>query len=253
MLIGLSKIAQAVQGDASGNFSQVLSQIVQYGSTPLNGTFEITSLADARRYIFLLAMRGRPGISVAEANEVAQLLESWRVAFNAYRATLDDDTLKKMSRAFALVDIHRLYLGINVWAGLLQDSEKSLPCDQWNAEFSEIVDLAVIAAGLDGQDKVSTGHPVFYNEIGLVPALHFVCARCQNPQVRQRALKILEANQIQEGFLNSLSAADSARRIILHEERGSAAASERKYRAKKKTHVLDWNVLPEVAHLSSNG
>ncbi|KAE8140404.1 hypothetical protein BDV38DRAFT_290132 [Aspergillus pseudotamarii] len=100
---------------------------------------------------------------------------------------------------------------------------REMDYDSFLPQFQQCVALA---------DKVAAAHQrysgssrsTFTPEIGFIPALYIVGAKCRHPNVRREALSILRRQLIREASWDSISTARVVERIIEIEE---AAAGER--------------------------
>ena len=141
---------------------------------------------------------------------LSRRFEAWCSAFDAFRRSVVKAGRvlgPTERRALALLELHQRYLSINIEALDQEDREDPSSWDQWTDEFGEMVGFAEEAAD-DG------GRPRFYLEIGVLPALFFLCAKCRDPETRRRAIDLMARGRLQEGIWGSDMAARVARRVV---------------------------------------
>jgi hypothetical protein len=157
-----------------------------------------------------LAVAYRRDMPAAAVTALSCRFEAWCSAFDAFRRSVAKAGRVlglTERRALALLELHRRYLSINIAALDQEDREDPSSWDQWTDEFREMVGFAEEAAD-DG------GGPRFYLEIGVLPALFFLCAKCRDPATRRRAIDLMARGRLQEGIWGSDMAARVARRVV---------------------------------------
>lgn len=92
--------------------------------------------------------------------------------------------------------------------------------------------------------------PRFYLEIGILPALFFLCAKCRDPAVRRRAIDIMKRSHIQEGIWNSAMAVKVAQRVMALEERGRRVQSSGDIAGESRVRRVAVNPDPDEASLN---
>ncbi|KAI1743287.1 hypothetical protein F4680DRAFT_409694 [Xylaria scruposa] len=92
--------------------------------------------------------------------------------------------------------------------------------DNFLPQFQQCVGLAGDIAAAHEQYSGSL-KPTFTPEVGIVPVLYIIGAKCRHPVVRREALSILRRQPIREAVWNSITAARVVERIIEIEESGS--------------------------------
>jgi hypothetical protein len=91
--------------------------------------------------------------------------------------------------------------------------------DNFLTQFQQCValagDLATVHERYSGSLK-----PTFTPEIGIIPVLYIIGAKCRHPVVRREALGILRRQPIREAVWDSLAVARVVERVIEIEEDG---------------------------------
>ncbi|KAH7305204.1 hypothetical protein B0I35DRAFT_493086 [Stachybotrys elegans] len=92
--------------------------------------------------------------------------------------------------------------------------------DQYTQDFSDAVDLAALIYSEDAS--------AFLADTSVVAVLFYVATKCRHPQIRRRAVSLLESSSRQEGIWHSALAVQMATKIIELEENavGGEVSSE---------------------------
>ncbi|OBS19120.1 hypothetical protein FPOA_10844 [Fusarium poae] len=187
-------------------------------------------LSDAREALLdILVEQASPGLKGKSARDImahSVKVTRWGELFDALllkqanSVTLPTNT---EIRTIALLQLHRKYSEINVAKYIHGQGD---PCfwDGFTTEFSEMVDYAATAAGLDqnyAKRTWDTDYPpkaYFHIDLGFTSVLISVIARCRDPFVRRRALAVMLADRAQEGAFNAYQSARVAARVMDLEE-----------------------------------
>ncbi|QPC73045.1 hypothetical protein HYE68_003797 [Fusarium pseudograminearum] len=189
-----------------------------------------TCLADARESLLdILVDQASPGLKGKSARDImahSAKVAQWGELFDALllrRTNSGSPPTDADSRTIALLQVHRKYSEINVAKYIHGQGD---PCfwDKFTTEFSEIVDYAATAAGLNQDctkrnwDTESSPKAYFHIDIGFTSVLISVIARCRDPFVRRRAIAVMLTDRVQEGAFNGSQSARVAARVMELEE-----------------------------------
>lgn len=148
---------------------------------------------------------------------VLEQLESWWSLFE--NMLQHGSSYETDSETYPLVPLLRLQHTI-AWT-LLSSSGPGgeMEYDNFLTQFQQCVvlagDLAAVHERYSGSLK-----PTFTPEIGIIPVLYIIAAKCRHPVVRREALGILRRQPIREAVWDSLVVARVVERIIEIEEGG---------------------------------
>lgn len=225
--------------------------MLKYRVATIAPKLELTSIQEARDSLLKLALQYRRDMTMAQSKALGVRFDSWIEAFDEFRETVSRDNLNPTDkRAFALLELHKRYLYINIAALNQPDREDPSMWDLWTDNFREMIDFATEAGGLDVVDASADQQPQFYMEIGILPALFFLSAKCRDPEVRRRAIDIMQSNHIQEGIWNSEMAAKVAKRVIALEEGEFVVKSSNDIDDAARVRRVAVHAGPEVAYLN---
>lgn len=146
---------------------------------------------------------------------VLEQLETWSSRF---------ETLLQQGRSFesdletdSLVSLLRLHYTI-AWTLLsAYGPGREMEYDKFLPQFQQCVALAGEVAAAHEQYSGSS-KPAFTLEIGLLPVLYIIGAKCRHPGVRRDVLRLLRLQRIQEATWDSISTARVVERVIEIEE-----------------------------------
>ena len=175
-------------------------------------------IPEAREALFNISLQYRRSMTTQEATELSRKYQAWDDIFMVYRSSLDRDPLSTAHRrALALLELHKKYLYINIEALFRPEHEEEY--DVWTEDFRQMIFLAREACECDeGVHKPKT--PLFHMDVGVLPPLVFLVAKCRHPEIRRQAIEIMQTKRIQEGIWNSSMAVKVATRVIQMEEFG---------------------------------
>jgi hypothetical protein len=212
---------------------------------------KLSSLQEARDSLLKLALQYRRDMSMAQSKALGLRFDSWIKAFGEFRTTIDGNSLSPTEkRAFALLELHKRYLYINIAALNQPDRDDPSMWDLWTDQFREMIQFATEAGGFDDLDAPTDQQPQFYMEIGILPALFFLSAKCRDPHVRRQAIDIMQTNHIQEGIWNSEMAAKVAKRVMALEEGEFTVKSSNDIDDIARVRRVAVHAGPEVAYLN---
>ncbi|OAQ70925.2 C6 zinc finger domain-containing protein [Pochonia chlamydosporia 170] len=214
-----TQVFLAIGGDIDHKLADIISPMLKIRSATMARKITLSSIQEARDTLLKLALQYRRDMTMAQSKALGVRFDSWIEAFDEFRKTIDKNTLNATDRrAFALLELHKRYLYINIAALNQPDREDPSMWDLWTDKFREMIEFAVEAGGFDAAEAPTDQQPQFYMEIGILPALFFLSAKCRDPEVRRRAIEIMESNHIQEGIWNSEMAAKVAKKVMALEE-----------------------------------
>ncbi|OAA49476.1 C6 zinc finger domain protein [Metarhizium rileyi] len=244
-------LVEAIGGDIDHNLADTISPMLKLRTVNMTPKFTLSSIQEARDSLLKLALQYRRGMTVAQSRALGVSFDSWIEAFDEFRRTICRESMKPTDkRAFALLELHKRYLYINIAALNQPDRENPSMWDLWTEEFREMIEFATEAGGFDIADAPTGSQPQFYLEVGILPALFFLSAKCRDPEVRRRAVDIMENNHVQEGIWNSQMAAKVAKRIIALEEREFLVKSSNDIDDLMRVRRVAVHAGPEVAYLN---
>ncbi|PTD09770.1 hypothetical protein FCULG_00007362 [Fusarium culmorum] len=201
-----------------------------FGSSLTLRENSFTCFADAREALLdILVDQASPGLkgkSVRDIMAHSAKVARWGESFDALllqRTNSGSPPTDADSRTIALLQVHRKYSEINVAKYIHGQGD---PCfwDRFTAEFSEIVDHAATAAGIDQNhakrdwNTDSSPRAYFHIDLGFTSVLISVIARCRDPFVRRRAIAVMLTDRVQEGAFNGSQSARVAARVMELEE-----------------------------------
>lgn len=148
---------------------------------------------------------------------ILEHLETWSYLFE--NMLQHGGFYKTGSEPYPLIPLLRLQRAI-AWILLSsQGPGKELEFDKFLSEFRQCVALAGDAVAAHELYSGSL-KPRFTPDIGLVPVLYIIGAKCRHPSVRREVLSILRQRPIREAAWDSIIAARVVERIIEIEETG---------------------------------
>ncbi|OTA04864.1 hypothetical protein A9Z42_0054550 [Trichoderma parareesei] len=151
-------------------------------------------------------------------NSVLEQLETW--------STLFENMLQQHGRSsdseetvYPLITLLRLQYTI-VWTYLSSSGPgRELEYDNFLTQFQQCVALAGDFAAVHERYSGSL-KPTFTPEIGMIPVLYIIGAKCRHPVVRREALNLLRRQPIREAVWDSVVVARVVERIMEIEEDG---------------------------------
>ena len=150
-----------------------------------------------------------------ECTATAHRLDRWNKAFDDYlqeRRTLPFNAAEK--RIVALIEFHKRYLQLSIAAARALRTLGYVDWDSHVGDYDEMVSFASKASDFGATLAV----PRFHTDLGVVPILFVIVARCRDPCIRRRAIRIMTSNPVQEGVWNSRHMVRIAQSILNTEE-----------------------------------
>ncbi|KAL6887581.1 hypothetical protein HDV57DRAFT_366366 [Trichoderma longibrachiatum] len=150
-------------------------------------------------------------------NAVLAQLETWSTLFETllqqHRSSSDSD------ETYPLITLLRLQYTI-VWTYLSSSGPgREMEYDNFLTQFQQCVALAGDFAAVHERYSGSL-KPTFTPEIGIIPVLYIIGAKCRHPAVRRKALGVLRRQPIREAVWDSVVVARVVERIMEIEEEG---------------------------------
>ncbi|KAI1264939.1 hypothetical protein F5Y18DRAFT_388960 [Xylariaceae sp. FL1019] len=145
-------------------------------------------------------------------------LETWSCLF---RNMLRQGALYKTdSKSYRPISLLRLQYTIS-WTLLSSYGPgREMEYDNYLPYFQQCIALAEEVASAHEQYSGSA-RPTFTAELGILPVLYIIGAKCRHPTVRREALRILRRQAMREGVWDSITASRVVERIIEIEEGGA--------------------------------
>jgi len=154
---------------------------------------------------------------------IARQLTSWQKQLASFEATFQpildsavrsDGSVK--TPAALVISLYQKCTSIML-AGVPRDSE--MVYDAFLPDFRYIVRTCALL--ISSQDETQLPrNPRFSLEIGIIPPLHIVVAKCRDPVIRREAVDLLFSNPRQEGMWDSVLGARIGLWMIACEEEG---------------------------------
>lgn len=168
-------------------------------------------------------------MSIAEHAAYASKLREWEQGFKDLIASRRHSSTFRTEdrRTIALLEFRRQDIDLNIRAvtpGTGHYGRNRLKWDKYTDQFSDMVDNAAIAMGLEDNDN-SRKEPQFYLHFGHTVILGSLIARCRDPYIRRKALALMAAQPVQEGIFNSEFDVKITRRQLELEEGERAVKS----------------------------
>ncbi|PYH42547.1 Zn(II)2Cys6 transcription factor [Aspergillus saccharolyticus JOP 1030-1] len=159
-------------------------------------------------------------ISPEERAVQLQHLQAWDGRLAALLKAMPAGT--DSSRAVDLLMVRRALTGLSYQVDL---TPGELASDDCIADCLGLLDRITRLLGDEGDDHgFQRINASFTLEIGIVEPLFWMCVRCRNPEIRHRALRLLQRYPRQEGICDGIVAARTVAKVIEIEETGCPRA-----------------------------
>ena len=166
--------------------------------------------------------------AVVQQQELQSRLKNWLMAFNRLRTKLRQSLAHKQSRTIMLLRIHYIAISILLSTCL---STREIIYDEFTTEFETMVSL--VSRYLEDNTKCvrtsSSSRPTFTLDMGIIPPLYLIAAKCRHPEIRRQAVSLLFRSPHREGMWET-DVAKFATAIIAIEE-AAAGLEEKETRA----------------------
>ena len=144
-----------------------------------------------------------------------EALRHWAVSFESFTTTKGDELPPRAGLVAILLEIQYTTGSILLSAGAF--AHESI-FDSFESEFSRVVDLAFRFISENNEIEKDTGTTCPSFDMGILPHLYLVAARCRHPFIRRTALQLLRKGPSQEGIWNKKVLVAIAERIMTLEE-----------------------------------
>lgn len=160
---------------------------------------------------------GRMPLTLSSVEEIVRgQLETWSSLFE--KMLQQGSVYETDSEIHSFIPLLCLQY-IIAWILLINfGSGREMDYDNFLAHFQQCVALAGDVA--TAHERYSGSLPTLTPEIGIVPVLYIIGAKCRHPGVRREVLSILRRQMIREAVWDSILAARVVERIIKIEEGG---------------------------------
>ena len=156
----------------------------------------------------------RPAWIPSPPQEVQMLLESWRMHFETFEASLMKTRKQRFALPLQLLRVHYTMLSMMLRASA---SKHEKVYEQFGEEFRWIADKYddfAEAWAKDGDSKYFTSQGNLEYHMGYIPPLFLTATKCRDPATRLAALKHLGSLRVAENNWTSCTAYLIARKII---------------------------------------
>lgn len=147
-------------------------------------------------------------------------VESWLIRFEAMMELQQSGSLllSAGSGDYPIAALLRLQSTVGTILLKCLGPDREMNYDLFLPQFEECVALARIV--MEAHEQYSgQDHPTFTPEVGVLPVLYIIGAKCRHPQIRREIVKILKRQLIREAVWNSIWTAAVLERIIDIEEK----------------------------------
>ncbi|KAM0231330.1 hypothetical protein ACHAP5_011125 [Fusarium lateritium] len=159
-----------------------------------------------------------PGSHSSPKDILLDQLETWLGLFENM-LQLQNNSSRTNSGSVMLITLLRLQHKIAWVFTSSYGSGREMEYDAYLPQFQQCVALASDVAD-SHQDSFGSSNSTFTPEIGVLPVLYIIGAKCRHALVRREVLDILRRQSIREAVWNSTSTASILERIIEIEESG---------------------------------
>ncbi|KAF2965513.1 hypothetical protein GQX73_g8059 [Xylaria multiplex] len=181
---------------------------------------------------------------------ILRQLETWSSLFE--NMLQQGSSYETYSETYPIISLLRLQHTI-AWTLLSSYGPgREMEYDNFLSQFQQCVALAGDVAAAHEQYSGSL-KPTFTPEVGIVPVLYVIGAKCRHPVVRREVLSLLRRQPIREAVWDSISAARVVERIIEIEEggfgEGEMSQSMEQIAVWQRIETLSWMHVVSAARL----
>ncbi|KAJ3547532.1 hypothetical protein NM208_g1463 [Fusarium decemcellulare] len=166
--------------------------------------------------------------------DLSRRLTEWSQNFSTYLATQGAD-----QRESPRVTIMHLWHHTARVLFITSFSNDEIYYDAFLEEFTHIVTLA--------EELISSSTTQFSVDIGTVPLLYYVGLKCRHPQIRRRAVQVLQAVPRREAVWDSIGASRVVEEVIRVEEAGPGLVSDQ-YDIPSSARICGMKITTDVEH-----
>lgn len=204
-------------GDLDDEVSAIAFSTMELRNSMLSPGTVFHSFSDVRDSLLpiILQLKRRP------LDNVVTLFKRWCKAFDRfYFAHYEILHSPADMKTYALLQLYRRYLDLEIAAASTCDNENPLIWDQYRETFREMIDF--VEHIRYSPDDLVNPKPQFNLEIGTVPILYSIILKCRDQSIRGRAMSVLQSQKLQEGVWDSNTVCSIAQRVIALEGDGLA-------------------------------
>jgi hypothetical protein len=136
---------------------------------------------------------------VKRHRELCSALDSSFKALDNFEASQMEE--KKNDRAIAILKVYHIMLSIRLQIDILRPSQREDSFDNLEGYLQQMLEMCELIA--DGNCEEQNELQTCTSGLGTVMPLHTIVARCRNPELRRRALRLLLTSGRQEGLWNA--------------------------------------------------
>ncbi|RDL31833.1 uncharacterized protein BP5553_09235 [Venustampulla echinocandica] len=173
-------------------------------------------------WIFRTAVLSEPQpVPTDQLDAASKVLKEWNSTFQRLLDSMSEENLQKVSYTISLLKMYHIVMTIIVATGIYGQE-----CihDAYLWGYEHVVDLGENLLPREIAKREDKQH-VFSFEPGLIFPLFFTAIKCRYPQIRRRAIALLEAANHQEGSWESIAASRVAGFVMGIEEAGLPAGA----------------------------
>lgn len=186
----------------------------------------------------------------SHATNTLVVLDSWLVRFEAMMELQQSGStlLSAGSGDYPIAALLRLQYTVGTILLKCLGPDREMNYDLSLPQFEQCVALARVV--MEAHEQYSgSNQPTFTPEVGVLPVLYIMGAKCRHPQIRREIVKILKRRLVREAVWNSLWAAAALERIIDIEERGldaerSMVQDMGQISASQRIEAVSWLYIP---------
>ncbi|OAA58162.1 Fungal transcriptional regulatory protein [Cordyceps fumosorosea ARSEF 2679] len=198
--------------DLDPGINAIAANIIESGHGPGPRGYRFATAADAQAVLNSIRLHfdryDEGAIETARAD-----LAAWTLAFHALRRR----ATPAEGRALALLELRRLYFAAELSVNIVRGPVDPMLWDVHRETFVKILALAEVAMSRDDDDGDG---PQFHMNSGAVPVLYGLVQKSRDRDLRARAIRLLAAQDRQEGVWSSRMALGTVMRVVAIEERG---------------------------------
>lgn len=166
--------------------------------------------------------------AVALRDTALSLLACWSTSLDNFLSNHGDSLSERERRGAAILQLRKIdcFVALDVLppAGVIE-ADDNVQWDKYCPLFEQMVALGETIIALSSSSSISPStyslsSKTFSLDLGIIAAMFNVAARCRDPYIRRRAVRVLRSSTVQEGVWNSVVVATIAEKWIEIEEEG---------------------------------
>lgn len=196
--------------DLDPDITAIVTSILQ--PSEQSRSFDFASLADAQEGLSDIRLQ----FERCDMRGLVGKVSAWSTAFEEFKSLNSAAlTSRANKRAVALLELQSRYCAVDIAISCAGDQADQLLWDRYIGAFTDMLGYAEKAMDLHDQASCS---PQFHMHSGTVPVLYGIIAKCRDPTIRRRAIRLMTSRPLQEGVWNNNLVLGVARRIMATEE-----------------------------------